>query len=133
MFGYVGGQILILAWIPVVLLVFMLLPAQALVASAVTGWLLLPPLGIGLAGLPDYTKTGAAVLSILLATIIFEPARLFAFRPRWFDLPMVMYLSPYITSTANDLGAYDRLAAVFTQCVNWFALRDRQALSDRRR
>jgi hypothetical protein len=121
MFGYVGGQILILAWIPVVLVVFMLLPARrAMVASAVTGWLLLPPLGIALAGLPDYTKTGAAGLSILLATIIFEPARLLTFRPRWFDLPMVVFcLCPFITSTTNDLGAYDGIAAVFTQCVNW--------------
>ena len=121
MFGVIGAQILIVAWIPVVLVVFMMLPARrAMVASAVTGWLLLPPLGIGLAGLPDYTKTGAAVLSILLATIIFEPTRLFTFRPRWFDLPVIVFcVCPFFSSTANELGAYDGIAAVFTQCVNW--------------
>ncbi len=78
------------------------------------------PIGIALPGLPDYTKTGAVVLSILLATIIFEPARLFNFRPRWFDLPMLVFcLCPYFTSTTNDLGAYDGIAAVVMQCVNW--------------
>ena len=113
MFGPVGGQILILAWIPVVLVVFMLLPARrAMVVSAIAGWLLLPPLGIGLAGVPDYTKTGAAILSILLATIIFEPVRLFAFRPRWFDLPMVVFclvlILPPLTTIWGPTTEYPR-------------------------
>jgi len=121
MFGIIGAQIVLLVWIPVVLVVFMLLPARrAMVAASVAAWLLLPPIAIVLPGLPDYTKTGAAVLGILLATIVFEPARLFTFRPRWFDLPMLVFcVCPYFSSTTNGLGAYDGLAMVVMQCLNW--------------
>ena len=51
-------------------------------------WLLLPPYAIAIAGLPDYSKTMAASLGVVLGTLIFAPDRLLSFRPRWFDLPM---------------------------------------------
>ena len=46
MFGDIGAQFLLVAWIPVVLVVFMALPARrAMVAASIAGWLLLPPIG----------------------------------------------------------------------------------------
>ena len=110
MFGIIGAQIVLLAWIPVVLVVFMAPAGAAHYGGRLSRRVAAPAAHreSALPGLPDYTKTGAAVLSILLATIIFEPTRLFTFRPRWFDLPMLVFcVCPFFSSISNDLGAYD--------------------------
>ena len=82
----------LLGWIPVVLIIFALLPSRCAATTAVIGaWLLLPPFGLAISGLPDYSKTTAATLGVLLGTLIFDPDRLLTFRPRWFDLPMLLW------------------------------------------
>ncbi len=115
------ATIALFGWIPVVLALFAVLPARrAMVASSIAGWLLLPPTGIDLPGLPAYDKAVAATFGILLATVIFEPNRLIAFRPRWFDLPMLLWcLCPFFSSISNDLGVYDGLTAVLRQITMW--------------
>jgi tetratricopeptide (TPR) repeat protein len=117
----ITAAIALFGWIPVVLGLFALLPAQrAMVAGAIGAWLLLPPTGIDLPGLPTYDKTVAATVGILLATIIFEPNRLMAFRPRWFDLPILLWcVCPFCSSVSNNLGAYDGLSASFRAVVAW--------------
>jgi hypothetical protein len=53
----------------VVLVLFALLPARrAVVAALIAAWLLLPPVGLDLPGLPAYDKTAAATIGIVLAT-----------------------------------------------------------------
>jgi len=115
------AAIALFGWIPIVLLLFALLPARrAVVASSIAAWLLLPPTGIDLPGLPPYDKTVAATVGILLATVIFELNRLIAFRLRWFDLPMLLWcLCPLFSSISNDLGLYDGLTAAFRQTTTW--------------
>jgi hypothetical protein len=112
----------LLGWIPVVLLLFVLLPARrAAVASLITAWLLLPPVGIDLPGIPSYDKASAATLGILLATAIFQPHRLLTFRLRWFDMPMLLWsLCPFVSSVFNGMGAYDGASAAFRQSIAWF-------------
>jgi tetratricopeptide (TPR) repeat protein len=121
MFGNIGAQFLLVVWIPVVLALFMALPARrAMVVASIAGWLLLPPTGIGLPGVPDYTKTGAVVLSTLLATIVFEPNRLFTFRPRWFDLPILVYsVCPFFSAISNDMGPYEGLSGMSGNFLEW--------------
>lgn len=88
--------------------------------SSIAGWLFLPPIGIPLPGVPDYTKTSAVILSILLGIIVFDAIRLTTFRPRWFDIPIVVFcVSPFCSAISNDLGPYDGLSATATQCVEW--------------
>lgn len=113
--------ITLFGWIPVVLVLFALLPARrAMVAGSIGAWLLLPPIGIDLPGLPTYDKAVAATAGILLATVIFEPNRLAAFRLRWFDLPMLFWcLVPFCSSISNNLGLYDGLSASFRAVVAW--------------
>ena len=111
----------LLGWIPVCLALFVALPArQAAIAGVIGAWLLLPPVSIPIALLPDYDKSMAAVVGIILATLIFQPHRLLGFRARWFDLPIVIWcLCPIASSLSNDLGLYDGLSTSLVQIVRW--------------
>ena len=115
------GSFLFYGWILVILGLFVALPPRrAVIASAVAGWLVLPPAAISLPGLPDYTKVTVTSAGILLASLIFDSGRFLGFRPRWYDLPMLVYCaSPFFTSLSNDLGAYDGLSQCFTQVAIW--------------
>jgi hypothetical protein len=111
----------LLAWVPVILVFFVLLPARrAVVAGVIAAWLLLPPIGLDLPGIPNYDKAAAATIGIVLATLIFEVQRLAAFRFRWFDLPMLLWCAcPLISSNVNGLGAYDGVSTCVRQCIAW--------------
>ena len=108
-------------WIPAVLAMFALLPARrAVIAAYIGGWLFLPMAGYNLPGLPDYTKTSATTLGVMLAISVFDANRLANFKPRWFDLPILVWcLCPFAASISNGLGAYDGLSAVVEQTIHW--------------
>lgn len=111
----------LIGWPLVVLILFALLPSRQAAASAVVGaWLFLPPISLVIAGLPDYSKNTAATVGLVLATLIFCPDRFLAFRPRWFDLPMVLFcLTGIVTSLQNGLGLYDGLSDALNQTTVW--------------
>jgi hypothetical protein len=111
----------LLGWIPAVVLLFALLPSRRAATTAVIGaWLLLPPYTLAIASLPDYSKSTAATLGVLLATVIFDPNRLLTFRLRWFDLPMLLWChSGIAASLQNNLGIYDGLSDSLNQCLTW--------------
>jgi tetratricopeptide (TPR) repeat protein len=108
-------------WIPFVILMFAMMPARQAAAVGVIGaWLFLPPYKLSINGLPDFSKTAAASVGLLLATLIFSSDRLFNFRPRWFDLPMLLWcFSGMFASLANDLGTYDGLSDSLNQILTW--------------
>ena len=54
-------------------------------------WLLLPPIGVSIAGLPDFSKITAATLGSCWLPFSSALDRLLKFRPRWFDLPMLLF------------------------------------------
>ncbi|MDG3006777.1 hypothetical protein [Paludisphaera mucosa] len=114
-------SIALLSWIPICLVLFLVFPRrQAVLLGMVGAWLYLPPMGIALAGIPDYNKGTAFSFGILLAMLIFTPERFARLRPSWVDLPLVVYiLCPMITSSVNDLGAYDGFSTVFGQLTGW--------------
>jgi tetratricopeptide (TPR) repeat protein len=115
------AQIILIAWLPITLFLFLLMPARrAVVAGTISGWLLLPPLSFNFPGLPDYSKTTAITVGILLGTVIFEFHRLRSFRLRWFDVPMLMWcLCGFLSSISNDLGVYDGLSTLLKQMTTW--------------
>ena len=110
-----------LGWIPLVVVLFALLPSRRATTIAVIGaWLILPPYSIAISGLPDYGKNMAAMLGIVLGTVIFAPDRLITFRPRWFDLPMFLWCFTGIASSLyNGLGPYDGLSDALGQTLTW--------------
>ena len=107
----------LLGWIPAVVVMFALMPARQAAAIAVIGaWLLLPPYAIAIAGLPDYGKSMAASLGVMLGTMIFATDRILSFRPRWYDLPMAAFcLCGIVSSLHNGLGFYDGLSDALGQ------------------
>ena len=111
----------LLGWIPAVLVIFALLPSRQAAAIAVIGaWLLLPPYTLAISNLPDYSKTTAATVGVLLATLIFDPGRVLTSRPRWFDLPMLLWChSGIAASLQNNLGLYDGLSDALNQSITW--------------
>ena len=119
--NYVFCQLVLFIWLPVVAAFFAFLPPRrAVVVSFVTAWLALPNISFPLSGLPDYTKMSATVAIVLLCMLIFDQGRLFAFRPRWYDLPMVVWcLSMFVSSMTNGLGPYEGIAATLDQLVPW--------------
>src|SRR5215213_3754844 len=108
-------------WIPCVLLLFMLLPPRrAVVFSFLAAWLFLPMAGYSVHGLPDYTKMSATALGVLMGALIFDTDRILAFRPRWVDIPMILWCcSPAVSSYLNDLGLYDAMAEIVKQTIIW--------------
>ncbi len=113
-------QIAIFGWVPFSLLLFLSLPVrQAVLTCYVLGWLTLPTVTFDLPGLPDYTKASAVSYSVLIGTFAFTNRYLPRFRPRWFDLPIAIYvLCSVPSSLANDLGIYDGLSASLTRFLS---------------
>jgi hypothetical protein len=108
-------------WPLLSLVLFSLLrPRRAVLASMILGWLFLPIASLKIAGIPEYSKIAATCLGTLLGILVFDFRRLLAFRPHWADLPMAIWcVSPFASSIANDLGAYDGLTAVYSQTLDW--------------
>jgi hypothetical protein len=100
---------------------FMAMPARRAILVAFLGaWLFLPVFGYKLPGFPDYTKVTATSLAVALCTVLFDSARLFSFRPRWFDLPMLVWCCvPFASAVSTGYGAYEGLSGVFTCLVMW--------------
>jgi hypothetical protein len=113
--------IALFGWLPLVLGLFMLLPARrAVIVSFLIAWLFLPIAGYQFAGLPDYTKMSATCLGVLLGAAIFDSDRLLSFRFSWVDLPIAFYcLSPLFASLSNDLGLYDGVSTAVRYAVTW--------------
>ena len=113
--------IALFGWIPFVVALCALLPARLAATMAVIGsWLLLPPYAMSIAGIPDFSKNLAASFGLLLGTLIFQTDRLLRFRPRSYDLPMLLFcFSGVPSSLINGLGLYDGMSDSLMQILTW--------------
>ena len=114
-------QLALLGFVPFAVALFAFLPPRrAVLAGFILGWLFLPVAGISLPGLPDYTKQTATSAGPLLGVLLFDSVRLLSWRPRWFDVPMVVWCTvPLVTSFTNGLGPYDGMGGVVRAVFNW--------------
>ncbi len=114
------GQIMLLGWPVVVLVLFRYLPAhRALIATLLAGWLLLPPAHLTVAG-ATIAKSDVERIPVLLGALLFHRRLLASFRPRWFDLPAVLFcLSPLVSGLVNDLGLRFSLIATWRESIFW--------------
>jgi hypothetical protein len=111
----------LLAWAPISVGLFVLLPARrAVVVGAISGWLLTPSVSIDFPGFPAYSKSVAIFLGLLLGALIFDLDRLLRFRLRWFDLPMILFcVCPAVSSITNGFGGLEPVSAVIGQVNMW--------------
>lgn len=92
---------------------------NATIATYLVFYLILPPVSINLPGLPDLSKNTAVAMSCWLGTLVFASDRLLAFRPRWFDVPALLYMvSPAAASLSNDLTLYDAMSGSVAAFLN---------------
>lgn len=115
------AYIALLGWPLLVIVLMALWPGRAVATFAVIGaWLLLPPYSLPIAGLPDYTKSMAAAIGLLLGSVLFNPRPLMAFRPSWVDLPVAVFCFSGIASAlTNGLTLYDGLSDALGQVIIW--------------
>jgi hypothetical protein len=113
--------ITLFGWIPCVLLLFMWMPPRhAVITALMIGWLFLPAATFQLPGIPDYSKMMATSAGILLAALIFDTETLLAFRPKWYDLPMVVFcLCPFVTNSNENIDVYDSFSWSVNQVITW--------------
>jgi hypothetical protein len=127
--------ITLLAWTPVVLMMFLILPPRrAVIVAFIAAWLFLPvpvPESLMIRGLPELDKMTVTCLAVFLGTAIFDKSRLLSFRFKRFDIPMIIWcLVPLFSSlTNNDATIYDHpaipnplydgLSTVLKQSVTW--------------
>jgi tetratricopeptide (TPR) repeat protein len=113
--------IALIGWIPVAVVMFALLPIRRAAATAVIGaWLLLPPFSISISSFPDYSRITAASVGLIFGTLFFGLNNIISFRPRWFDVPMLLWcLAGSAASLSNGLGPYDALSACLDAIFTW--------------
>jgi hypothetical protein len=113
--------IMLLGWLPVVLVLFAILPKRrAAIVAFMFALLFLPVAEFQFKAFPEYTKMSATCFGIFLATLLFDTQRIVSFRPRWVDVPVVVHCTvPLVTSLVNGLGVYDGLSSVFSTSVSW--------------
>lgn len=108
-------------WLAATFGLFAALPARrAMVTALVGGWLFLPMTAIQIRGLPDLEKLSLLGAGIAAAAFVFDAKRWLALRPRWFDLPMLVWCTtPMASSLANDLGWYDGASTTLNEVLLW--------------
>ncbi len=95
-------------------------PRRALLASLTLGWLFLPVVTYTVPHLPDLNKMNITCLGALGGVALFDPRRLVTFRPRWFDLPMLVFCAtPLAAALSNGLGVYEGVSAVVARSIAW--------------
>ena len=113
--------LMLFGWIPfTVILFFTLKPHHAVLCSVIGGCLFLPMRGYDLPGLPEYTKSTAIAIGLIMGGRLSGHRRAASFRWRLYDFPMILWcLCPIATSLSNNLGFYDGLSTSFSQVVVW--------------
>ncbi len=107
--------------IPLALHLFGKYPARTAAAAVfVIGWLFLPQAKYDIPVLPDYAKTNAMGIAVLIGILAKDPKALERFRFQWIDIPMLCWcLAPLFSSVSNGLGAWDGGSAALGVAVGW--------------
>ncbi|MCC6659496.1 MAG: hypothetical protein IT437_01290 [Phycisphaerales bacterium] len=108
-------------WIPVIIVMFMVLPARRAVLVAYFGaWLFLPNLEYPVRGFPNISKVSVTTYAVLLGVAMVDAGRLTRLRLRWWDAPLLAWcLVPLPSAILNGFGPYDGAAGVVSNLILW--------------
>jgi hypothetical protein len=111
---------LLLVWIAIAVGLFYWLPARLAVIWGVIGaTLLLPNTHLETHFLPG-GKLAFISLGMLAGIAIGDPKTLLRFRPRWVDLPMMLFVTvPAMSCLANGFSPYDAASALVDALCTW--------------
>lgn len=116
------AQAVLLGWLPLVMVLFLLLPPRrAVVVSLIASWLFLPQLGFPVKLVPDYDKMSATCYAIILGALLLDPKnRVLNFKFHWIDIPIIVWcIAPFMASVTNDLGMYDGMSNLVRRGVEY--------------
>jgi hypothetical protein len=118
MSGNIFCTIALLVWLPLAVGIFLSFsPLRALCITALAGFMFMPMADYSFAFIP-YNKTTAIPLGLTLGLFFSDIGTLFSFRPKWFDIPMLMFCSGIFWSgLVNRFSNYDSAAAGATNLV----------------
>lgn len=110
-------------------LLFLVLPVRkALVTAYCMLWMFLPVAEIKLPGLPGLSKASAISVGVFIAVALFYADLVIKkYRPRWFDIPVVLFGVgiPFVSAMVNGLGMsgalYEAIQGLFLWVVPFFA------------
>lgn len=112
----------IILWLALVSVLFVrTTPRRAVLAGLIGGWLFLPNLNVLVVGaLPDLNKASITSLGLCAAVLVFDRTRILFLRPRWFDVPMLIWcIEPFITALVNGLSVYEAISSVIHNTLIW--------------
>ena len=115
-------HVAMLGWFPLCMAFFVALGAvRGAILGLIVGLFVLPNAAYDFQGLPPYDKMMAVCVGVAVAAMIFDSKRIFAFRPRWIDLPVAVFCSaPFVSAVANgEMGAWFGLSESFGIFVTW--------------
>ena len=115
------ASFVLFGWVPLtIILFFTLKPHQSVLVSIIGGWLFLPMCTYELPGLPDFTKSTAIALGLILGGRISGKRQASSFRWSAYDIPIILWtLCPLATSLANQLGLSDGLSGIWDNITIW--------------
>lgn len=113
--------ITLFGWIPVVLLLFYMLPARrAALCAFIVAWMFLPEFEYKFSGFPDYNKITATSLGVMIGMMVFDFGALVRLRFCLLDVPVLLYcMSGMAASINNDLGFYNGAAEMLETLMMW--------------
>jgi hypothetical protein len=93
---------------------------KAILSTLLAGFLFLPSVELEIGGFLNWNRGTAPIIVIFLGVVIRDKALLSRFKPRWFDIPIIVWcLVPLASSVTAGFGAYDGTSQVFYQCLYW--------------
>ena len=93
---------------------------RAVLFSMLLAVMFMPFVSIDLGGFVEFNRATALTIAVFFGVLLRDPERVFDFRPRWIDLPILIYcLVPIGTSVVNGLGLYDGLSGVLKQVLRF--------------
>jgi hypothetical protein len=92
---------------------------RAILCTLLVGFLFFPSIDLDL-GIFHWDRISAPVLVVLMGVIFRDWDLLLNFRPRWFDLPMLIWCStPFFSAFLNGYGAYEGMVLVSYKLISW--------------
>ncbi|MBF0119513.1 MAG: O-antigen ligase domain-containing protein [Desulfobacterales bacterium] len=115
------ADIVMFAWIPIVLFIFTKFkPDEAAIIAFLGAWMFLPMAKYPIPGMPDYTKMSATCYGIFLSSMVFDSQRLANLKIKASDSAIIIFcMAPLFSSLANGLGLYDGIASLLQQTAKW--------------